>query len=108
MNFAEPTNEDEASAVQALLMRKLSSATSAESPINILLVTSAFHLPRVQRLFERVGLRVTPFPIEFKASAAREHGVLDLLPGANALETTETALREICGWLFYEMKSLVF
>ncbi len=100
--------EEEVSAVQALLLRKKPSATSAGIPVHILLVTSAFHMPRAQRLFERVGLRITPFPVDFKLSATHEQGVLDLLPSANALGKTEMALREIYGRLFYEVKALVF
>ena len=100
--------EEEASAIQALLIRKTPSATSAGIPVHILLVTSAFHMPRAQRLFERVGLRVTPFPVDFKVCVAHEQGILDLLPSAKALELTETALREAYGRLFYQMKAIVF
>ena len=31
----------------------------------ILLVTSAFHMRRAQRLFERQGLKMLPFPVDF-------------------------------------------
>ena len=33
----------------------------------VLLVTSAFHMRRAQRLFERQGLKVLPFPVDFQA-----------------------------------------
>ena len=33
----------------------------------VLLVTSAFHMRRSQRLFERQGLKVLPFPVDFQA-----------------------------------------
>ena len=33
----------------------------------ILLVTSAFHIPRARRLFEQQGLRVIPAPVDFRA-----------------------------------------
>ena len=33
----------------------------------ILLVTSAFHMRRAQRLFERQGPKVLPFPVDFQA-----------------------------------------
>ena len=33
----------------------------------ILLVTSAFHMRRAQRLFERQGLKMLPFPVDFQA-----------------------------------------
>ena len=33
----------------------------------VLLVTSAFHMRRAQRLFERQGMQVLPFPVDFQA-----------------------------------------
>ena len=42
-----------------------SSAAGHQS--RVLLVTSAFHMRRSQRLFERQGLLVLPFPVDFRA-----------------------------------------
>ena len=33
----------------------------------VLLVTSTFHMRRAQRLFERQGLKVLPFPVDFQS-----------------------------------------
>ena len=58
-------------AEEAIFIRRLlappSSPFSAASP-RILLVTSAFHMRRAQRLFELQGLKVVPFPVDFQAS----------------------------------------
>ena len=71
----------------------------------ILLVTSAFHMRRAQRLFERQGLKVLPFPVDFQARC-RWVGILwcDLtqwLPSARALDDSSRALRELIGRLVY-------
>lgn len=55
---------EEAIAIRRLLGRQTSTTTA--SPPRILLVTSAFHMRRAQRLFERQGLQVRPFPVDFQ------------------------------------------
>ena len=69
----------------------------------ILLVTSAFHMRRAQRLFERQGLNVLPFPVDFQARG-RWAGPLwrdpsQWLPSARALDDSSRALRELIGRL---------
>lgn len=86
---------EEAAAVSALLRIR-----QANSP-HILLVTSAFHMPRARALFERAGLIVTPFPVDFQVSAVSRLDVLDFLPHPKALYQTQTAIREAYGRLFY-------
>jgi uncharacterized SAM-binding protein YcdF (DUF218 family) len=84
---------DEAAAVAALLRER---GVGGAAP-HVLLVTSAFHVARAVALFERQGLRVTPFPVDFRGGAARRGGPAALLPQASALSTTETMLRELMG-----------
>lgn len=94
MNTAE-----EAAAVTALLS-KLPSVAGAE-PQTILLVTSAFHMPRAQRLFEQTGLTVQPYPVDFKVSASDSFAAMNLLPSAGAWRSTEMAWRELLGRAYY-------
>jgi uncharacterized SAM-binding protein YcdF (DUF218 family) len=91
---------EEAAAVWALLQARQA------TPPHILLVTSAFHMPRAQALFERAGFVVTPFPVDFQVSTAGGLDVLDLLPHPRALDQTQTAIREAYGRLFYWAISL--
>jgi len=70
---------------------------------HVLLVTSAYHMPRSVALFERAGLAVTPFPIHFRQDTARRPSVADLLPSGQALSETETALRELYGRVVYRV-----
>jgi uncharacterized SAM-binding protein YcdF (DUF218 family) len=87
---------DEAAAVKSL--------EALRSPdARILLVTSAYHMPRARRLFERAGLAVSPFPVDFKSDRTTPLNAMDLVPTAAALATTEAALREIYGGLFYRI-----
>ena len=71
----------------------------------IQLVTSAFHMRRAQRLFERQGLQVLPFPVDFQARG-RWAGPLwrdptQWLPRAKSLDNSSRALRELLGRLVY-------
>ncbi|MEB3265699.1 MAG: YdcF family protein [Cyanobacteriota bacterium] len=86
---------DEAQAVAALLPRGS----------QVVLVTSAFHMPRARQLFERQGLRVLPHPVDFQASATwAGHPLanpLDYLPSAAGLDSSSRALREALGRTLY-------
>jgi uncharacterized SAM-binding protein YcdF (DUF218 family) len=70
----------------------------------ILLVTSAFHMPRARALFEAQGLKVLPFPVDFRV-VENDTTVLDFLPSAGALETTTSAMRELLGRAYYWIRS---
>ncbi len=87
---------DEAVAIRRLLPARQS---------RVLLVTSAFHMRRSKRLFERQGIRVLPFPVDFQARG-RWAGLLwrdptQWMPRATALHESSRALRELLGRLVY-------
>jgi uncharacterized SAM-binding protein YcdF (DUF218 family) len=71
---------------------------------SIILVTSAFHMPRSRMLFEAEGLRVTAFPVDFQVSE-RYLTLMDFLPSADALSTSSLALREWLGRFYYWVKT---
>ena len=71
---------------------------------NILLVTSAFHMPRARAVFEAQGLQVLPFPVDFRV-VENETTILDFLPSAGALETTTSAMRELLGRAYYWVRA---
>jgi uncharacterized SAM-binding protein YcdF (DUF218 family) len=70
----------------------------------ILLVTSAFHMPRARALFEAQDLTVLPFPVDFRV-VENKTTILDFLPNPGALETTSSALREVLGRAYYWLRS---
>lgn len=69
----------------------------------LLLVTSAWHMPRAEAAFERVGLRVTPAPCDHH-SVASSPGLIQLLPSASALAGSSRILRERLGLWAYRLR----
>lgn len=69
----------------------------------IILVTTAWHMPRAVLLFKRAGVDCVIFPVDFRCDPSRTTGLLDFIPSAGALNSTETALREYYGYGFYSL-----
>ena len=70
---------------------------------NVILVTSAFHMPRAQKVFEAAGIVVSPFPVDF-LSGADKTKITDFIPSADAFRETSFFVREIIGRLYYNLK----
>jgi uncharacterized SAM-binding protein YcdF (DUF218 family) len=69
----------------------------------ILLVTSAWHMPRASAVFGKVGFQAIPAPADFQT--ADSLGVLPLLiPGPDALAESETVLKEWLGLFVYRLR----
>jgi uncharacterized SAM-binding protein YcdF (DUF218 family) len=86
------TTEDESKEVRKILPRSN----------NIILVTSAFHMPRSRSLFEKQGFNVITFPVDSKIGIGQTT-VLDYLPNAGSFSKSETGIRELIGRLFYRL-----
>jgi len=71
----------------------------------IILVTSAYHMYRAQRLFEKQGFEVILYKVDYKEAGNQTITVMDFLPSAENLELTETGIRELLGRIFYLVKS---
>ena len=82
------------------IRRKLNQISSSSE---ILLVTSAFHMKRAKKLFERQGFLVHPFPVDFKTSpqASRWQRPYNWMPNAESLSRSSNALRELLGRVIY-------
>ena len=50
----------------------------------IILVTSAFHMPRAQKVFEAAGINIEPFAVDF-LSVADKHTMMNFIPSAKPL-----------------------
>jgi uncharacterized SAM-binding protein YcdF (DUF218 family) len=85
--------DDEAHAVAAMIRERGWS--------KIILVTTAWHMPRAARLFRKAGVDIVPFPVDYRFDPQSPLTILDFLPSAHGLANTELALREIYGHLFY-------
>ncbi|MCW0001301.1 YdcF family protein [Pararhizobium sp. YC-54] len=67
---------------------------------NCALITSAFHMPRSVGLFRKLGIAVTPWPVDYRTSGELTLGLDFSQPALNAQLTT-TALREWTGLIAY-------
>lgn len=79
----------------------------------ILLVTSAMHMPRSVMLFENEGFEVIPAPTDFISEPLPTYDnggdmlartFVDLIPNSENLEITTRALKEYIGMLFYRLQ----
>lgn len=72
----------------------------------IILVTSAFHMKRAKRLFEKESFNVIPYPVDFKSSKYFGKEKLlnpyNIFPNANSLYLSSQAIREIIGRIIYK------
>ena len=66
----------------------------------VLLVTSAFHMPRSVGLFERVGVEVIPWPTDYRSAGTEQFGI-DVANPVHNLNTTGIAIKEWIGLLAY-------
>ena len=86
------TTEDESKEVRKLL----------PTLNNIILVTSAYHMPRAKQLFEKQGFIVITYPVDSKVSLEGKT-IIDYLPEADSFKRSETGIRELIGRLFYSL-----
>lgn len=92
------TTEDEADAVACLITGDgVGLPDGMTEARRILLVTSAFHLPRSVAVFERRGFEVVGFPVDFQSTEARGLSATSFLPSSTSLRNTELAWRELIG-----------
>ena len=84
---------------EAKAVGKLLNKTSPK----IILVTSAFHMPRAQKVFEAVGINIEPFAVDF-LSGADKYTIMNFIPSAGALKQTSFFIRELIGRLYYSLK----
>jgi len=73
------------------------------SPYEILLVTSAMHMPRAVRLMRKQGIEVHPAPADYHANRFRQWKLMDFLPRADALMESTLALHEYFGLVAYRL-----
>ena len=66
----------------------------------IILVTSAYHMPRAQQLFQNAGINLQTYPVDSKV-VLYDVTPMDFLPDANAFSANQFALRELVGRAYY-------
>ena len=91
---------EEAKAVKRLLLREIN-----PNPKKIILVTSAFHMKRAKKVFERERIEVIPYPVDFKSNGnfiSSLRNPLKWIPSASSLNKSSKAIREIIGRIIYK------
>jgi len=89
--------QDEAKAVREILTKNNTN--------KIILVTSAFHMPRAANLFRKEGIDVQTFPVDYK-SRVSNITPMDFLPSADAFNMFQFTLRELIGRVYYNFKEV--
>lgn len=72
----------------------------------VVLVTSAFHMPRSVMCFRKAGIEVIPYPVDYYASRTFP-GPEALVPGESALETTTVVIKELIGIAAYKVRGYI-
>ena len=94
-------------AEEATTIRKMFGAGQSDSARpKIILVTSAFHMPRAQITFETEGFEVLPYPVDFRAPV-RRMALMEWLPSPDALEKTDLVIREALGRGYYRLRAML-
>ena len=86
--------DQEAKAIKKLLL--------SDNP-KIILVTSAFHMPRAQLVFEAAGINIIPFPVDFKTGTGKLT-FMNFIPSASSFADTSFFIREMIGRIYYNLK----
>jgi uncharacterized SAM-binding protein YcdF (DUF218 family) len=69
----------------------------------IILVTSAFHMPRAEKVFKAANINLIPYPVDFQNSKSKTT-MMDFIPSAGSLSQTSHFVREMIGRLYYNLK----
>ena len=69
----------------------------------IILVTSAFHMPRAEKVFKAANINLIPFPVDFQNSKSKTT-MMGFIPSAGSLFDTSHFVREMIGRLYYNLK----
>ncbi len=72
-----------------------------------LLITSAFHMPRAVGCFEKVGLKTTPFPVDFYGKPFRWRPSHLIEPDELAFMKWNALIKEWIGLAVYKIKGFV-
>ena len=89
----------EAKAIKKLLNNEIPSNQK-----KIILVTSAFHMQRAKKVFEREGIIVLPYPVDFKSSKSFVSSLrnpLQWVPSSYYFQKSSSAIREIIARIIY-------
>ena len=73
----------------------------------VLLVTSALHMPRALATFTSAGIDAVPAPTDYTVIYRDRRTVIDFMPDAKALSRTTDAIKEYVGYIYYWWKGWI-
>lgn len=71
--------------------------------VKVILITSAFHMPRAKKVFEASNIKVIPFAVDF-INSHQKLTFMSFIPSAGALSGTSFFVREMIGRLYYNLR----
>ncbi|KRG68954.1 YdcF family protein [Pseudoxanthomonas dokdonensis] len=80
-------------------------AMQAPPPRNVVLVTSAMHMPRAVFAMRHAGFQVCPLQADYRQQPFELPGYL--IPQASALAKSEASIHELVGMLYYRLRALL-
>ena len=89
---------------EAKAIKKLLNDEIPASQKKVILVPSAFHMNRAKRVFEREGIIVLPYPVDFRSNKSFStvlRNPLMWVPNSSYLARSTGAIREIIGRFIY-------
>ena len=89
---------------EAKAIKKILNDEIPSSQKKIILVTSAFHMNRAKKIFEREGINVLPYPVDFRSNQSLHTSLrnpLMWIPNSSTLDKSTIAIREIIGRIIY-------
>jgi len=85
----------------ALFSKQIAQARGLE---RVLVLTSAFHMPRAAECFAAVDMKVDTLAVDYRAEPLVYSGLGKFLPRAHALAVTASVVREVFGRLIYRVQ----
>ncbi|MFN3947749.1 MAG: YdcF family protein, partial [Aquificaceae bacterium] len=82
----------------ALYVKEMCEKKGFKKPI---LITSAYHMPRAVKAYQKVGLEVLPYPTDFKQD--KRYNLYSFIPRMSVLHDSYKAIREYLGSLAYDL-----
>ncbi|MEQ9232358.1 MAG: YdcF family protein [Cyclobacteriaceae bacterium] len=73
----------------------------AEKEYSLVLVTSAFHMPRAKSCFEKAGLEVSVYPVDYKGRTDFKWKYM--LPSSDGFQNWNIVLKEVVGLIMYRL-----
>jgi len=93
------TKDVENTADEAIAVKELLGSNK-----KIILVTSAYHMYRAKMIFEKQGIKVIAYKVDYQVNRNNQINIIDFMPSAGSLGLVENGIKELLGRLYYLIK----